>query len=82
MCVVGAGGLLHMRKPVFRFPTRSNTNRAVKPQKLAKGLKFLNDEVDGLYYLCSENKGADFQRSFPTADLPLCFHMCKKQVFS
>ena len=29
-------------------------------------------KVEGLYYLCSENKGAE---------LCYCFHICKKQVF-
>ena len=31
-------------------------------------------EVEGLYYPCSENKGAD--------QLRLCFRICKKPVFS
>ena len=48
-----------MRKPVFRFPTTSHTNRAVQPHKMARGLKFRIKEVEGLYYLCSANKGAD-----------------------
>ena len=29
-----------VRKPVLRFPTRSDTNWAVQPQKMARGLKF------------------------------------------
>ena len=41
------------------FPTRHHTNRAVLPQKTARGFKFRIKEVEGLYYLCSENKGAD-----------------------
>ena len=41
------------------FPTRSDTNRAVQPQKMARDLKFQIQEVEGLYYLCSENKGAE-----------------------
>ena len=31
---------LVVRKPVFGFPTRSDTNRSVQPQKMARGLKF------------------------------------------
>ena len=31
---------LVMRKSVFGFPTRSDTNRAVQPRKMARGLKF------------------------------------------
>ena len=34
-----------------------------------------------LYYLCSENKGADQLRSHCAADLRLCFRICKKKVF-
>ena len=32
---------------------------AAHPQKMPRGLKFLFQEVEGLYYPCSENKGAD-----------------------
>ena len=48
-----------IRKPVFGFPTNSDTNLAVHPQKMARGSKFWIKEVEGLYYLCCENKGAD-----------------------
>ena len=41
------------------FRTRSDTNQAVQPQEMARGLKFGIYEVEGLYNLCSENKGAD-----------------------
>ena len=34
-----------MRKPVFRFPTRSETNWAVQPQTMTRGLKFRIKEV-------------------------------------
>ena len=40
-------------------PTWSDTNQAVQLQKIARGLKFQIQKVEGLYYLCSENKGAD-----------------------
>ena len=33
------------------FPTRSDTNRAVQAQKMARSFKFLTLEVGGLYYL-------------------------------
>ena len=36
----------------------------------------------GLYYLCSENKGADQLRGYREADLHLCFRICKKPFFS
>ena len=50
-----------MRKPVFGgFLTRFDTNQAVQPQNMARGLKFRIKEEEELYYLvCSENKGDD-----------------------
>ena len=50
---------LVLRKPVYGFPTRSGTNRAVQPQKIARILKFRIQVVEELYYPYSENKGAD-----------------------
>ena len=38
--------------------------------------------MEGLYYLCGENKGADQLRGYREADLRLCFRICKKPVFS
>ena len=35
-----------------------------------------------MYYQCSENKGADQLHGYREADLRLCFHICKKPVFS
>ena len=35
-----------------------------------------------MYYLCSENKGADQLRGHREADLRLCFLICIKPVFS
>ena len=53
---------------------------------MARGLKLRIKEVDGLYYLCSENKGADQLHGqlhvYREADLRLCFRICKKPVFS
>ena len=43
----------------LRGSTRFDTNRAVQPQKIGRGLKFWILEEEGLYYLCGENKGAD-----------------------
>ena len=48
-----------MRKPVFRV-----SDQAVQPHKMARGLKFRTWEVEELYYLCSENKGADQLRGY------------------
>ena len=63
------------------FPTRSDTNRAVQPQKIARGLKFRIKIQEGLYYPCSENKDADQLRGYREADLRLCFRICKKAGF-
>ena len=49
---------------------------------MARDLKLRIKEEEGLYYLCSENKGADQLRSYRKADLRLCFRICKKPVFS
>ena len=70
-----------MRNPSAWFPTRSDKNRAVQPQRMARDWKFRILEVEGLYYLCSENKGADQLRDYCEADLRLCFRICKKPVF-
>ena len=65
------------------FPTRSDTNWAVQPQKMARGWKFWIYVEEGLHYPCSENKGADQLCGHREADLRLFFtHICKKPVFS
>ena len=73
---------LVVRKPVFRVSDQVDTNRAVQPQKIARGLKLQIEEVEGLYYQCGENKGTDQLRGYCEADLRLCLHICKKPVFS
>ena len=70
-----------MRKSTFWFPTRSYTNQAVQLQKMARCLKFRIKKVEGLYYLCSENKEADQLRGYREPDLLLCFLICKMLVF-
>ena len=72
-----------MRKPVFGgYLNRSDTNRAVQSLNMARGLKFPIQKVEGLYYLCSENKGAYQLRGNREADLRLCFRIYKQPVFS
>ena len=39
------------------FPNRSDTNWAVKAQKMARDWNFWIKKVEELYYPCSENKG-------------------------
>ena len=63
------------------FMTRPSTNQAVQPQKMARGLKFWIKIVEGLFYLCSENKGTDQLHGHREADLRLCFRIGKKPVF-
>ena len=70
-----------MRKPTKWFPTRSDTNRPVHLQKMARTLKFRTKEIEELYYPCSENKGAGQLRSYGAADLRLCYRICKLLVF-
>ena len=60
-----------MRKPTMWFPNRSNTNQSVESKKMARSLKFWTLKEEELYYLCSENKGADQLRSACEADLRL-----------
>ena len=55
------------------FPTRSDTNRPVDLQKMARSLKFRIYEEEEMYYACSENKGADQLCSYCTADLAFVF---------
>ena len=71
-----------MRKPTIWFLTRGDTNQAVQPMKMARGWKFWIKDVEGLYYLCSVNKGADQLRGYREADLRLCFRICKTLVYS
>ena len=69
-------------KPTMWFPNRSDTNRPVQLQNQARSLTFWILEEEGVYYPCSENKGADQLRSNCEADLRLCFGLCRLLVFS
>ena len=64
-----------MKKKQFGVSTRSDTKQAVQSQKQARSLKFRFLVEDGLYYPCSETKGADQPCSYCTADLCLWFRM-------
>ena len=64
------------------FQTRSDTNQAVRSQKMARALKLRIKVGEGLYYPYCENKGADQLCGYPEADLRLCFRICNKPVFS
>ena len=71
-----------MRNRSSGYPTRPHTNQAVQPHKMARDLKFHIQRVEGLYYLCSENKGADQLHGYREVDLRLCFRMYAKRRFS
>ena len=71
-----ASSLSHiMRKPVFLVcrpgPTQTMLDR--QTQKMARDLKFQIYQGEGLYQLCSKNKGADQLHCYRTADLSLCY---------
>ena len=66
------------QKIVFGFPTRCDSNLAVQPQKMTKGLKFRMKEEERSHYICSENKGANQLGSYCAADL----RISEKQLFS
>ena len=70
---------LVVRKPVFGVSDQVRGCTATEDSKRLE-IRFL--DVEGLYYPCSENKGADQLRSYCAADLRLCFRICKKPVFS
>ena len=70
-----------MGKPTMWFSYRSDTNRPVQSQKMARDWKFWIKKEEELYYLSSENKGADQLRSYCEADLRLCFRLCRLLVF-
>ena len=66
----------------LRFLTRSDTNQAVQPQKMARSLQFRIYKEEGLYYICCENKSADQLCGHRAADLRLCFRIYAKSRFS
>ena len=70
-----------MGKPTIWFPNKSDTNRSVQAQKRARSLKFRIKVEEELYYLISENKGADQLRRYCEADLRLCFRLGRLLVF-
>ena len=81
--IIVKGNLSHyVRKPTFWFLTWSDTNQVVQLQKMARDFKFWIKQVEGMYYLSSENKGADQLGSYREADLRLCFLSNAKCWFS
>ena len=67
----------------LEFPTRSDTNGGVQPQKIARCLTFRilgsrSTRVEELYYVWSKNKATDLLRGNCAAGLHLCICLCKK----
>ena len=74
---------LIVRKPVFGVSDQvRHKPGCTATEDIARGLIFRIKVVEGLYYTCSENKGADQLRGYREADLRLCFRICKKPIFS
>ena len=61
----------------LRFLTRSDTNWAVQPQKMARGLKFQTWEEQGLYFLDIAKKKLCY---YSAPDLRVCFCLCKSRL--
>ena len=69
----------NMTKPAVGVSDQVRHNQAVRLQKVVRGSKFhFDSSLQGLYYLCSENKGTDHR----AADLHLCFGIYAKSRFS
>ena len=78
---------LCQEKTCLGFPTRSDINWAVWPQKMARGLNFRIQEEERLYYLCSINKVADQLPIYRAGNLCHVYAYAKgrfsqKQIFS
>ena len=70
-----------MRKTVFGVSDQVWHKPGCAATEDGGGLKLRIKEEEGLYYLCSENKGADQLRGYRKADLCICFRISKKPVF-
>ena len=70
-----------MGKPVFEVSDKVwHKPCCIKPQRKLEISYLECGEI--VLYLCTENKDVYQLRSYRTADLRLCFCICKKQVFS
>ena len=69
-----------MRKPVFWTELRGfqTGSTQISLSSHRRWFEFLDKIEEGLCYLCSGNKEADQLCSYCTADLHLCFRVCKK----
>ena len=82
MALLGPVQSRNMRKSVFGVSNQVPYKLyCTATEDMARPLKFRINEVEGLYYSCNENKGADQLRSYREADPRLCFRISKKPVF-
>ena len=74
----------HPKKTCLRgFHPGLTQTRLYSHRKMAVGaLDFIFKDKEGLYYLCSKNKGTGQLRGYGAANLCLCFRMCKNNRFS
>ena len=68
---------LVVRKPAFRVSEQVTHKQGCTAT--ANGYRVEISDVGGLYYPCSENKGADQLRDYREADLRLCFAYAKSR---
>ena len=73
---------LVVRKLVFGVSDQVPHKPGCRATQDGQRLEICVLKVERLYYLCSENKGADQLSGYREADLRLCFRICKKLVFS
>ena len=64
------------------FATRVDSDQPAQPQKLGRGLKFRVQKLEVLYYLGSENKGADKTARMRRLICVFVVRTWQKQVFS
>ena len=66
---------LVLRKPVFGVSDQVRHKPGCTATEDGYSLEISDLDVEGLYYLCSENKGADQLRGYREAELRLCFRI-------
>ena len=78
--------ILHMscvaRKHVFGVSDQVRHKPLCTATEDGCRLEFQMSDEEGLYYLCSENKGSNQLCSYCVADLRLCFRICNKSKCS
>ena len=77
---------LNLNKILIQFPYFSLSNSIwallSEPALFCAPICWFHIEEEGLYYVCSKNKGADQLHGWCEAYLHICFRISKKPVFS